>query len=256
MKHSACKHVFFACLLASVFCASASAQITDTSGAKKVVRKETGLVKKLTLMPYVTGSFNLQSGEAFPKAAQGLGFGFGVAVDLTEDRQPLGAYIDFAYQDMRASAANGACAPTNYTDNVYQTLNATHYFSYVLLETFLKIQSQKTNGYFLLGGSFGLATTELTARDGAIPEYKYSDWSGAVNPATNSTYGHKFRFDLRAGIGIKLGYVSGHELVFEARFGYPVTSAVSDYHDVCNGTVGTDGSWRVVTLQGNIGLRL
>jgi hypothetical protein len=199
-------------------------------------------------MPYATLSYNIQSGEAFPKSAQGLGYGFGIAFDLSEEKQPLGVYFDFAYQDMRAHAADGTCGRTSYSDTVSQSLPVTHYFSYVLLEAFAKLQSAKSNGYFLIGASLGLATSALTVREGAVSEEQFAEWK--TLPAFTP-----FRLDIRAGIGIKLGYISGHQLVFEARFGYPVTNVISDYADFCNGS-NAHGPWRIVTLQGNIGLRL
>jgi hypothetical protein len=223
-------------------------QTKDTVVSKRISREDIGIVKSMTIMPYATLSFNLQSGQAFPKSAQGVGYGFGLAFDLTEDKQPIGAYFDFAYQDMRASAADGSCARLSESDTVSQSVNVTHYFSYAVFEGFVKLQSLKNNGYFLFGASAGLATTGLTVRDGAVPEEKYSEWK------TVDTY-HAFRLDIRAGLGIKLGYISGHQLVFEARFGYPVTSVIGNFHDFCNGT-DAGGPWRVVTLQGNIGLRL
>jgi hypothetical protein len=224
------------------------AQTRDSSGSKRIPREDIGIVKSLTVMPYATISYNLQSGQAFPKGAQGLGYGFGLAFDLTEEKQPVGAYFDFAYQDMRAHATDGTCARTSYTDTVSQSLPVTHYFSYALFEGFVKLQSPKNNGYFLIGASAGIATTDLTVREGAIAEEKYTEWR------TVETF-HTLRIDIRAGLGIKLGYISGHQLVFEARFGYPVTNVIGDYHDFCNGS-DAHGSWRVVTLQGNIGLRL
>jgi hypothetical protein len=255
-NHSLHRNFLFAFLAISCIGASVFAQTTDTTVRRRILRDDIGIYKKLTVMPYATLSYNLQSGQAFPKNAQGLGYGFGLAVDLTQDTQKLGLYFDLAYQDMRANSSNGSCGRTSYSDTVYQSLNVTHYFSYVAFESFLKIQSSKTNGYLLLGASFGLATTQLTVREGAIAEDKYSDWNGATNPANNTTYSNKFRLDIRAGIGIKLGYISGHQVVFEARFGYPVTTAISDYHEFCIASPSTNSTWRIVTLQGNIGLRL
>jgi len=113
--------------------------------------QETGLVRKIGVMPYVTLSYNLQSGQAFPKSATGVGYGFGIAFDFAPDKQPLGLYVDFAYQDMRASANDGACKLIHDNDTIAQTVPVTHYFSYALMEAFLKLQSPKTNGYFLIG---------------------------------------------------------------------------------------------------------
>jgi hypothetical protein len=239
---------FCASALVVLSCSPIWAQTKDTTAKKRIPREEIGIVKSLTVMPYATISLNLQSGQAFPKGAMGIGYGFGLAFDLTEEKQPVGAYFDFAYQDMRAHAADGTCGRVANTDTVSQSLPVTHYFSYALFEGFVKLQSPKNNGYLLIGASAGIATTGLTVREGAIAEDKYSEWR------TIDTY-HPFRLDLRIGLGIKLGYISGHQLVFEARAGYPVTTAIGDYHDFCNGSA-AHGSWRVVTLQGNVGLRL
>ncbi len=249
MKHrTSYRDIVTAVALAVMISSSAPAQTKDTAVSKRVLREDVGIVKSITVMPYATISYNLQSGEAFPKSAQGVGYGFGLAFDLSEDKQPIGAYFDFAYQDMRAHAADGSCGLVASTDTVSQSLSVTHYFSYALFEGFVKFQSLKSNGYFLIGASAGLATTGLSVRDGAIPQYEFSEWK------TVATY-HAFRLDIRAGLGIKLGYISGHQLVFEARFGYPVTNVLGDYSDFCNGS-DAHGPWRVVTMQGNIGLRL
>ena len=232
------------------------AQPKDSSVHKKVLREDVGLVKSLTVMPYASISFNIQSGQAFPKSAQGLGYGFGLAFDLTEEKQPVGAYFDFAYQDMRASANDGACkriSPDNPLDTIAVSVPVTHYFSYAMMEGFVKLQTKKSNGYFLIGASLGIATTSLTVKEGPGLPF-YSDWNSAAD-STGKTIGNKLRLDIRAGLGIKLGYISGHQVVFEARFGYPITTAISEYHDICNGSP-AHGSWKVVTLQGNIGLRL
>lgn len=256
MKHFAYRYLLFVCAVCMICPLSVFSQtMQDTARGKKVVREDIGIVKKLTVMPYATISYNLQSGQAFPKSAQGIGYGFGIAFDFTEDRQPLGAYFDFAYQDMRASAKDGGCGQINANDPVFASVPVTNYFSYALFEGFLKLQSEKTNGYFLIGASIGLVTTSLTARDSVIPSQQYSDWNSAVDPTTGKTIGNKFRVDIRAGIGLKLGYISGHQLVVEARFGYPVTNVIDQYTDQCNGS-GTGGSWRVVTMQINAGLRL
>jgi len=241
------RNIFCTVVMLTLSCSSVFAQKSDSSGAKKRLREEVGIVKSLTVMPYATVSFNLQSGQAFPKSAQGLGYGFGLAFDLTEDKQPLGAYFDFAYQDMRASVNDGACKLVNEADTVTATVPVTHYFSYALFEGFLKLQTLKSNGYFLIGASIGVATTALTVKEGPGAQ-EFSEWR-------SSSFYNGFRLDIRAGLGIKLGYISGHQLVFEARFGYPVTNVITDYHDICNGS-SAHGPWRVVTLQGNIGLRL
>lgn len=223
------------------------AQSKDSTIRKKVPRTDVGVVKSLTVMPYATISYNFHSGQAFPKGAQGVGYGFGIAFDLTEEKQPLGAYFDFAYQDMRAHATDGACKLLKETDTVTASVPVEHYFSYALFEGFLKLQSLKNNGYFLIGASLGIATTSLTVKKGGLTD-EFSDWKG-------STFSNSLRLDIRAGLGIKLFQVSGHQVVFEARFGYPITSAITDYHDACNGS-DAHGPWRIVTMQGNIGLRL
>jgi len=248
------RHLLSSQLLAAVgilmFTSSLFAQTKDSTVHKRVPREDVGIVKSLTVMPYATISYNIQSGQAFPKNAQGIGYGFGIAFDLTEEKQPVGAYFDFAYQDMRASANDGACKiinPDDHNDTIAVSVPVTHYFSYALFEGFVKLQTKKSNGYFLIGGSLGIATTSLTVKEGPGLPF-YSDWHG-------SDFYNAFRFDIRAGLGIKLGYISGHQVVFEARFGYPVTSIITDYHDICNGS-SAHGSWRAVTMQGNIGLRL
>ncbi len=211
-------------------------------------RADLALVKSIAVMPYVTLSYNLQSGQAFSKGAQGVGYGFGLAFDLAPDKQPLGLYVDFAYQDMRASANDGACKLIHPdVDTISVSVPVTHYFSYALMEVFLKLQSAKTNGYFLIGGSMGISTTSLTVKEGPGVN-EFTDWG-------SSSFYNQFRFDLRAGLGFKLAEISGHAMIFEARFGYPLTTIITDYRDVCNGS-GAHGSWRAVTLQGNLGLRL
>jgi len=241
------RHLFLATALVLLSCSSIYSQTQDTTAHKRLPREEIGIVKHLTVMPYATISYNLQSGQAFPKSAQGVGYGFGLAFDLTEEKQPVGAYFDFAYQDMRASANDGACKLLKESDTVTVSVPVQHYFSYAQFEGFVKLQSLKSNGYFLIGASAGISTTALTVAEGP-GEAKYSDWRG-------STFYNSFRFDIRAGLGIKLGYISGHQLVLEARFGYPVTTIITDYHDICNGS-DAHGSWRVVTMQVNVGLRL
>ncbi|MDP4219745.1 MAG: hypothetical protein Q8916_03165 [Bacteroidota bacterium] len=237
-----------ALVLVTILNSALDAQTKDTTVRKRVPRENVGIVKSLTVMPYATISYNFQSGQAFPKGAQGVGYGFGLAFDLTEEKQPVGAYFDFAYQDMRASTNDGACKLINPDiDTVTATVPVTHYFSYALFEGFVKLQSAKSNGYFLIGASLGLATEALTVKEGPGLPF-YSDWHG-------SDFYNSFRLDIRGGLGIKLGYISGHQVVFEARFGYPVTTIITDYHDICNGST-AHGSWRAVTMQGNIGLRL
>ena len=254
MNHFAYRYLIFI----SAFCALSGSSVfsqtmQDTVRGKKIPKEDIGFVKKITVMPYVTISYNLQSGQAFPKSAQGVGYGFGLAFDFTEDRQPLGAYFDFAYQDMRASAKDGGCGQLTENSNIFASVPVTNYFSYALFEGFLKLQSEKTNGYFLVGASIGLVTTSLTARDSVIPSQQYSDWNAP--DGNGKIIGNKLRLDIRAGIGIKLGYISGHQLVIEARFGYPETNVIDQYADQCNGS-GSGGPWRIVTMQVNAGLRL
>jgi hypothetical protein len=242
--------------LASVFYShNASAQAKDTTTDKNVPslkqrRQDLGIVKAMAVMPYATVSYNLQSGQAFPKSANGVGYGFGVAFDFAPDKQPIGFYLDFAYQDMRASSKDGACKiedPANPKDTVAITVPVTHYFSYALVEAFLKLQSAKSNGYFLIGFSAGISTTALTDLQGPGVD-QFEDWN------TVGTY-NKVRFDIRGGLGLKLATIDTHDLMLEARFGYPLTNILSDYSDICNGN-GARGSWRAVSLQANLGLRL
>ncbi|HYM19867.1 MAG TPA: hypothetical protein VEW28_02570 [Candidatus Kapabacteria bacterium] len=223
-----------------------SAQDTSMNSVTKR-RQDMGIVKSLAVMPYATLSYNLQSGQAFPKSAQGVGYGFGIAFDFAPDRQPVGFYLDFAYQDMRASSADGACKLINPTDTIAQTVPVTHFFSYALVEAFLKLQSPKTNGYFLIGFSTGISTTGLSDKQGPGVD-EFSDWS-------TTTYYTKFRFDLRGGLGFKLFKLGDHDAIFEARFGYPLTTILTDYQDICNGSA-AKGSWRDVSLQANFGIRL
>ena len=223
--------------------------VPDQDSANAAKRKriaELQLLPSIAVMPYVTLSYNFQSGQAFPKAAQGVGYGFGIAFDFAPQKKPLGLYIDFAYQDMRASANDGAAKVLNDNDTVAVAVPVTHYFSYALAEVFLKLQNAKTDGYFLIGFSTGIATTSLSVKEGpGLPEY--SDWHG-------TSHYNAFRFDIRGGVGIKLGHIGTHDLVFEARFGYPITTIIHDYQDFANGS-GAKGSWRAVSLQGNLGLR-
>jgi hypothetical protein len=166
---------------------------------------------------------------------------------LTEEKQPMGFYFDLAYQDMRAHAQDGGCKPIHPDDSISVSVPVDHYFSYALVEGFLKLQGEKSNGYFLIGASMGVATTERTVKRGE-GDPVFSDWG-------TTSFANSFRLDLRAGLGVKLFNMGGHPVVFEARFGYPVTAAITDYADYCNGN-GAHGSWRVLSLQGNIGVRL
>lgn len=242
------RYIFIVFVIAFVS-SNGFSQTPTSSGDTTVIRKRPlpeGIVKTVTIMPYATISANFQSGQAFPKSAQGIGYGFGIAFDMTEEKQPLGFYFNLAYQDMRASAADGACKPITPDDSVSITVPVDHYFSYALIETFLKLQSQKANGYFLLGLSSGVAIDQLTVKRGEGKEV-FSDWSAV-------SFANSFRLDLRAGIGIKLFKINDNHVVFEARFGYPITAAITDYNDYCNGN-NANGPWRVLSLQGNIGVR-
>jgi hypothetical protein len=207
------------------------------------------LFDNVYMMPFVTVSYNIQSGKAFPLSAHGIGYGIGCAFDLTVDGQKAGWYFDFAWQDMRAFAKQGSCFSL-LDDTVISTVDAEHYFQYVMVETFLKLQGAKANGYFLIGGSFGLATYSATRSIGSTPAGQpienYAFWEG-------TDFGKSFRFDIRGGLGVILAEISGHKLIFEGRFGYPLTLAIANYHNVC--ASGSKGDWRIVTLQGNLGLR-
>ncbi|MEO6940132.1 MAG: hypothetical protein ABI444_08360 [Candidatus Kapaibacterium sp.] len=205
------------------------------------------LVKNVYFMPYVTGSGNFHSGEAFPKSASGLGYGFGLAFDLTEDGQKTGFYFDFAFQDMRAAANDGSCMTQRTTDSLLSSVRAEHYFRYAMVETFVKLQGAKSNGYFLLGASFGYATTALTFSRGLYRDEPV-DWKGVDNF-------NPFRLDIRAGLGVILANIGKHKLILEARVGYPITNAITGYRNICTGN-GIDGNWKIITLQANLGLRL
>lgn len=243
--------IFIALLLTTAAFAQSAA--VDSSGGRKVLRRDIGVVKKVTVYPYLTLSGNFQSGQAFPKSANGIGYGFGLAFDLTEDKQPYGLYFDLAYQDMRASAKDGGAKVINpAVDSVAMSVPVEHYFSYALFEAFVKLQGEKSNGYFLLGASVGFATLSQTVWRGP-GSVQVADWSAATNSQGN-TIGNSFRFDIRAGLGVKLATIAGYPLVFEARFGYPVTAAITDYNDFANGN-SSHGPWRVLSFQGNLGLR-
>jgi hypothetical protein len=244
------KHILLFCFLTVLtqFVYAQTPSVPPRDSGKTVERVQTPtVVRKVAIFPYATISANFQSGQAFPKSAQGIGYGFGIAFDLTEEKQPMGFYFDLAYQDMRAHANDGGCKPIHPDDSISVSVPVDHYFSYALVEGFLKLQGEKSNGYFLIGASMGIATTERTVKRGE-GDPVFSDWSA-------SNFANSFRLDLRAGLGVKLFNLSGHPVVFEARFGYPITAAITDYADYCNGN-GEHGSWRVLSLQGNIGIRL
>lgn len=231
-------------LIVALSAASAMAQSVPTESTPR--QAVPTLVDSVHFMPYLTLSANFHSGGAFPKAASGLGGGFGLAFDLTKDGQKLGAYFDFAFQDMRASAVEGGCMNQLATDSFLSTVQATHYFQYVSLETFLKVQGEKSNGYLLLGASFGFAVLEETLYKG-LYRTSIADWRG-------TDFANAFRLDLRLGLGIVLARFGTHRLILEARAGYPVTTAISNYYNQCNPT-GQPESWRIITLQGNLGYR-
>lgn len=218
---------------------------TDTVTARRRLPPVEGLVKNVFFMPYITGSMNLHSGRAFSKSATGIGYGFGVAFDLTEDGQKTGFYFDMAFQDMRAGVDNGTCMNDLY-DTLLTNARAEHYYQYVLLETFLKLQGAKSNGYFLLGTSLGYNVTATTLSDG-VRRDQYSNWR-------NLKEHNLFRLDLRAGLGLILANLGTEKLILEARVGYPVTAAISDLRTFCDDT-GQAGDWRIVSLQANLGVR-
>jgi hypothetical protein len=232
---------------------STLAQTDTTKKGRRVLREPVPAVaSKVTVYPYATISLNYHSGQAFPKSATGIGYGFGLAFDLTEDKQPIGVYFDIAYQDMRAQSPDGGCMDVDLTDSneVSQTVATEHYFSYALFEAFLKLQSEKAKGYFLVGLSTGLVTSALTVKRAPDPQVAkdvYSEWK-------STSFFNKLRLDLRAGIGVQLGYIAGYPFVLEARFGYPIIPALTEYDEVCNAN-DAKGPWRILSLQANVGLR-
>jgi hypothetical protein len=208
------------------------------------------LFDNIYMMPFITVSYNIQSGKAFPLAAHGIGYGVGCAFDLTVDGQKAGWYFDFSWQDMRAFAKQGSCFFSPLDDSVLSTVDAEHYFQYLSIETFLKLQGAKANGYFLIGTSFGFATYSATRSVGTDvagrPIENYAFWEG-------TPFGRRFRFDIRGGVGVVLGQIATHKVIFEGRFGYPLTLALDNYHNAC--AAGVEGDWRIITLQGNLGVR-
>ena len=243
MKHTA----WLVAILILIGAHRASSQTAQGTGVPKVAT----LVNTLTVMPYLTGSLNLFSGKAFPANATGVGFGGGLAFDLADVGQKTGLYFDFAFQDMRGSAQNGSCISSgtsadNTPDSVLGSANAYHYWQYILFEPFLKIQGEKRNGYFLIGASFGFAVLSETESRG-IYTTQYALWDGS--PLSN-----QFRLDIRAGLGVKLADIGKHELMLEARAGYPLTNLISNYRNACTG--GELGDWKVITIQTNLGLRM
>ncbi len=213
-----------------------------------------GLVDNIYVIPYITGSYNIHSGKAFPKSASGLGFGGGLEFDFTEDGQKTGAMFDFAYQDMRAFAKDGSAAKRLVDDTLLSTADAEHYFQYLLLEGFLKIQGAKKNGYLLLGASVGYATLmETVSRIPADPSNGLPEKSVAAL-WDGTEYATKLRVDIRAGLGLILANLGTHKLIMEARVGYPILNAISDYKNIASD--GEIGSWKIITLQLNMGVRI
>ena len=205
-----------------------------------------GLVENVFFMPYITGSYNLHSGKAFEKSASGIGYGLGIAFDLTKDGQKSGFYFDIAFQDMRATAEEGVCMNDEF-DDILTSERAEHYYQYVLFEPFLKLQGERANGYFLLGGSFGYAIESSLRKVGEV-KTEFSNWG-------EQEFHNPFRFDLRAGLGLILANIGAQKLILEARVGYPITAALSDLRTFCDDE-GLAGNWRVISIQANIGLRM
>jgi len=206
------------------------------------------LFDTIVVMPYLTGSLNLMSGKAFPANATGPGIGGGLSFDLTKEGQTAGFVFDFAFQDMYAFAQNGNCVhPVSGQDSLLESADAYHYFQYLLFEPFLKLQGKTDRrGYFLIGASIGMPVLMET----------YSVGSTTTEQAlwNNSPYAHRLRVDIRAGLGVKLGKIGNHDLVLEARGGYPITPVITNYYNQCSG--GDVGDWRIITFQANIGMRL
>lgn len=205
-----------------------------------------GLVENVFFMPYITGNYNLHSGKAFEKSAAGIGYGFGIAFDLTKDGQKSGFYFDIAFQDMRAAAEEGVCMNDEF-EEILTSERAEHYYQYVLFEPFLKLQGERANGYFLLGGSFGYAVEASLFKVGE-KRTEFSNWG-------NQEFHNPFRLDLRAGLGLILANIGSQKLILEARVGYPITAALSDLRTFCD-EEGLAGNWRVISIQANIGLRM
>jgi hypothetical protein len=204
-----------------------------------------GLVENMFFMPYITGNYNMHSGKAFPKSASGMGYGFGVAIDLTKDGQKSGFYFDIAFQDMRAATEDGIYMNDEF-DTLLTSERAEHYYQYVLLEPFVKLQGERANGYFLLGASLGYAVKASLIKAGDVRQ-EYSNWA-------TQEFHNPFRLDIRAGLGLILANTGAQKLILEARIGYPVTNALSDFLYFFNDE-GIAGNWRIISLQANLGLR-
>ena len=86
------KHTLFFLISFVLIASGVVAQTPTTSDTTQKAKRKLpeGIVKKVTIMPYATISANFQSGQAFPKSAQGIGYGFGIAFDMTEEKQPIG----------------------------------------------------------------------------------------------------------------------------------------------------------------------
>jgi hypothetical protein len=243
MKHTILLFAFLLLLLSGV--REASSQTPAGTSTEPAKPKVATLVNTLAVMPYITGSLNLFSGKAFPANATGIGYGAGLAFDMTQKNEKLGFFFDFAFQDMRGSAQNNGSSVQG-SDSVLAPATAYHYWQYILFEPFLKIQGEKKNGYFLIGASLGYAVLSETVSRGATTT-EYALWN-------EGPFGNQFRFDLRAGIGVKLADIGKHDLILEARAGYPLTNVISNYQNASTG--GEAGNWRIITIQANLGLRL
>jgi hypothetical protein len=226
------------CVLPELLSAQSQTKVERLPPAK-------GAVENVFFMPYITGSFNRMSGGAFSQNAGGIGYGLGLAFDLTKDGQKSGLYFDLAYQDMRATAEQGTCMNDEY-DSLLTTERADHYYQYVLLESFLKLQGERANGYFLIGGSIGYAVKALLVKNGDTRD-EYSNWG-------NQEFFNPLRIDIRAGLGLILANFGSQKLILEARVGYPITNVLTDFRSFCDDT-GLAGNWRIITMQANVGLR-
>ncbi len=232
----------FACLVLFLLTAS---EAFAQQGVGVEPHKVPTLVDTVTVMPYLTASLNLFSGQAFLANATGPGAGGGILFDLTKEGQKIGFMFDFAFQDMYGVSQNGSYISSLVTGDsgVNPSATAYHYWQYLLFEPFLKFQTKgKRLGYFMLGASFGFAVESETVSIAPGYPYEYQSWDA-------TPFGNRFRLDLRAGVGVELGKIGNHSLVIEFRAGYPVTNEISNYG-------GSSGSLRIITIQGNLGLRL
>jgi hypothetical protein len=217
----------------------------DPSSVEGKTNKVPVLFDTMTVMPYLTVSMNLFSGQAFLADASGPGFGAGITFDLTKEGQKTGFMFDFAFQEMYGVAQNGSFISPLVTGDtgVNPSANAYHYWQYLLFEPFLKLQtSSKRTGYFMIGASCGFAVESETVSIAPGYPYEFQNWD-------QTSFGHRFRLDLRAGVGVELAKIGSHSLMLEARAGYPLTNEISNYG-------GSTGSLRIITIQGNFGVRL